>query len=94
MYLIASFFDSEQKSEKVKIAELRGLCKSLDIPAQMVHKERMHLTIEGSPYHQCLKVNALNNFCAYSEIVLQEFPLTPELDGGFGDFLKVIYGRN
>lgn len=93
MYLLASFFDTERSPEKEKIVQLRGICKSLDVPYKMVHKERMHLTIEGTDYEQCLKVNALNNFCAYCEILLQSFPLVPD-NSDFLAFVKEVYGRD
>lgn len=93
MYLLASFYDTERSLGKEKIAQLRGICKSLNVPYKMVHRERMHLTIEGPDYEQCLKVNALNNFCAYCEIVLQSFPLVPE-NNDFYAFVKEIYGKD
>ena len=80
MYLLASCYTTERSSEKEKNIALKAMCKYLDIPLKKVPDGRLHLTLEGSEWHQLLKVNALQNFCAYNEIVLQTFPLSTSFE--------------
>ena len=87
MYLLATCYDTERASEKEKTLALKTICGYLDIPLQKVHSERFHLTVERSKWHQLLKLNALQNFCAYNEITLQSFPLSVSSDDFF-EFLK------
>lgn len=87
MYLLATCYDTERASEKEKTLALKTICGYLDIPLQKVHSDRFHLTVEGSKWHQLLKLNALQNFCAYNEITLQSFPLSVSSDDFF-EFLK------
>ena len=87
MYLLATCYDTERTSGKEKTLALKAICKYLDIPLQKVHPDRLHLTVEGSKWHQLLKVNALQNFCIYNEITLQTFPLNTSADD-FWEFLK------
>ncbi|MRM84543.1 hypothetical protein D1002_01020 [Riemerella anatipestifer] len=87
MYLLASCYTTEKSSEKEKTLALKTICKYLDIPLKKVHGKRLHLTVEGSKWHQLLKLNALQNFCAYNEITLQSFPLNTSADD-FWEFLK------